>query len=175
MREEIQVCGSGGQGVIMLAVLLADMYGMEMGLQVVQTQAYGPAARGGTSQAEVVVSDEKIYYVKAEKVSVFTAFNQESFDKYSGKVDPNAKVFVDSTLVNMDSTKRFKSVYAIPATKIAENDFKPVVVNIIMLGFMAAKLGLKYEDAEKAIVANLPSKVIEMNKKALTAGYERGK
>lgn len=64
MRKDFRFGGSGGQGVISLAVLLANAYGVQNNFEVAQTQSYGPAARGGACKAELVVSDERIDYVR---------------------------------------------------------------------------------------------------------------
>ena len=99
MRKDFRFGGSGGQGVISLAVLLANAYGVQNNYEVAQTQSYGPAARGGACKAELVVSDERIDYVKADKLDSFVAFNKPSFDKFKGDINPDTRLFVDSTFV----------------------------------------------------------------------------
>ena len=89
MRKDFRFGGSGGQGVISLAVLLANAYGVQNNYEVAQTQSYGPAARGGACKAELVVSDERIDYVKADKLDSFVAFNKPSFDKFKGDINPD--------------------------------------------------------------------------------------
>ena len=96
MRKDFRFGGSGGQGVISLAVLLANAYGVQNNYEVAQTQSYGPAARGGACKAELVVSDERIDYVKADVLDCFVAFNKPSFDKFKGDINPNTRVFVRS-------------------------------------------------------------------------------
>ncbi|HBR09019.1 MAG TPA: 2-oxoacid:ferredoxin oxidoreductase subunit gamma [Clostridiales bacterium] len=175
MRKDIRIGGAGGQGVIMLSVLLANAYGIHLGMEAVQTQSYGPAARGGSCKAEVVVSDAPIDYVKADDVDVLVAFNQVSFQKYSQDVKKDTLIFVDSTLLTPEDTIGFSNVMAIPATDYAEKHFAPVVANIIMFGFMTAKMeSLTLEAAQKALKDTLPGKALDMNMKALEFGYRKG-
>lgn len=99
MRKDFRFGGSGGRGVISLAVLLANAYGVQNGYEVAQTQSYGPAARGGACKAELVISDERIDYVKADVLDAFVSFNKQSFDKFKGDVNPNTRLFLDSTFI----------------------------------------------------------------------------
>ena len=176
MRIDFRFTGSGGQGVIMLSIVLANAYGMQMGMEVAQTQSYGPEARGGACRAELVVSDAPIDYVKVGQVDVLVAFNEVSFKKYQSSILDDTTVFVDSTLVSEEMTKDYKTVYAIDATNIAEKEFRPVVTNIIMLGFMTAKLpSLRYEAVKEALTEIIPAKMLDLNLRALEYGYQKGK
>ena len=140
MRKDFRFGGSGGQGVISLAVLLANAYGVQNNYEVAQTQSYGPAARGGACKAELVVSDERIDYVKADKLDSFVAFNKPSFDKFKGDINPDTRLFVDSTFVTAEdvSGTPAKQVFLFPATKYAEENFRVVCTNIVMMGYIVA-------------------------------------
>ena len=59
MRKEICLSGSGGQGLILAGIILAEAAGIYDGFEITQTQSYGPEARGGASRAEVIISDKK--------------------------------------------------------------------------------------------------------------------
>ena len=110
MRKDFRFGGSGGQGVISLAVLLANAYGVQNNYEVAQTQSYGPAARGGACKAELVVSDERIDYVKADKLDSFVAFNKPSFDKFKGDINSDTRLFVDSTFVTAEDVSGAKTL-----------------------------------------------------------------
>ena len=122
MRKDFRFGGSGGQGVISLAVLLANAYGVQNSYEVAQTQSYGPAARGGACKAELVVSDARIDYVKADVIDTFVAFNKQSFDKFKGDVRPETSVYVDSTFITEEDVKDCAStkIDMFPATRYAE-------------------------------------------------------
>lgn len=175
MRQDFRIVGSGGQGIVLLSNILAIACGVYAGLEVAQTQSYGPEARGGTCKAELVVSDEKIDYVKADKLAYFVVFNESSLKKFSDSILESTVIFADSTYIPQDHLNIYKKVYTIGATAIAEKLFKPFVANIIMLGFITAKL--KWIEAgysEQALKDTIPASVQEMNIEAFRYGYERG-
>lgn len=176
MRKDYRIVGSGGQGVIMLSVILAGAYGMYEGYEVAQTQSYGPEARGGACRAELVISDEKIDYVKVRNIDVLVAFNEVGFKKYAENLSSDTIIFADSTFIDKKLLESYPNVYTINATQIAEEKFKPFCVNIVMLGFMASKLeNLGFDSAKKAMLELLPKKALELNENALTYGYNAGK
>ena len=177
MRKDFRISGSGGQGVVSLAILLANVYGVYENYEVAQTQSYGAAARGGASQAGLVVSDKPIDYIEVDKADVFVAFNEASFMTYYPKTKKDAIIFVDSTLVPKELYADIPhTVYEIPATDIAEHQFKLYMANVVMMGFIAAKLGnISFDSLTKVIADQLPARAYEENVAALTAGYERGK
>lgn len=177
MRRDFRFGGSGGQGVISLAVLLANAYGVQNDFEVAQTQSYGPAARGGTCKAELVVSDEKIDYVKADAVDCFIAFNKPSFDKYKGDILPKTQVFVDSTFISQEDVSdcAAEQVYMFPATQYAEENFRVVCTNIVMMGYIIAKTpDITLDNGIEAIKEVMNPKVVELNLDALRFGYDKG-
>lgn len=94
-----------------------------------------PRAARGACKAELVVSDERIDYVKADVLDCFVAFNKPSFDKFKGDINPNTRVFVDSTFVPEDDVKDCgaEEIYMFPATQYAEENFRVVCTNIVMM------------------------------------------
>lgn len=177
MRTDFRFGGAGGQGVISLAVLLANAYGVQNSFEVAQTQSYGPAARGGECKAELVVSDEKIDYVKADRLSYFIAFNKPSFQKFVGDVNPDTVVIVDSTFISEDDTAgtSCREILRFPATRYAEENFRAVCANIVMMGYVVSKdAAITLDNAREAIREIMNPKVVDMNLKALQFGYEKG-
>ena len=77
VRKEICLSGSGGQGLILAGIILAEAAGIYDGLEVVQTQSYGPEARGGASRSEVIISEEEIDYPKVIKSDILLALTQK--------------------------------------------------------------------------------------------------
>ncbi len=82
-RYEIRFSGAGGQGLILAGVIMAEAASIYEGIQAVQSQSYGPEARGGASKSEVIISDGPIDYPKATIVDALLALTQEACDKYS--------------------------------------------------------------------------------------------
>jgi 2-oxoglutarate ferredoxin oxidoreductase subunit gamma len=170
-RFEIRLCGSGGQGIILASIILAEAAGIFEGYNVSQTQSYGPEARGGRCKAEVIVSSSQIDYPKAIQLDMMLAMNQASCDTYYFDFKPNGLLFVDSGLVDQVPTSRAVSL---PFTKIArETAGKDFAANIVALGALGYFCPfLSYNSLESALSARVPRETIKINSKALQAGIE---
>ncbi|HOV91397.1 MAG TPA: 2-oxoacid:acceptor oxidoreductase family protein [Syntrophorhabdaceae bacterium] len=168
-RYDIRLSGSGGQGIILMGIILAEAAGIYDGRFVAQTQSYGPEARGGSSKAEVVISDTEIDYPKAMKLDVLLAMNQKSCDDYYMDLKPEGILIVDSTFVKQIPIQR---AFQVPFTKIARERFgKEMVSNIIALGAITKLTELVSPKAmEKAVLARVPKGTEKLNRDALSAG-----
>src|SRR3972149_4356984 len=160
-RYEIRLSGSGGQGLILMGIVLAEAIGVYDGKFVVQTQSYGPEARGGSSKSEVVVSDEEIDYPKAISLDLLLAMNQKSCDEFYPDLKPEGLLIVDSTFVTQ-----------IPFTRLAREKFeREVVANIIALGALSQLTPIVSAKAtESAVLARVPKGTEKLNRDALRAG-----
>jgi len=173
-RYEIRLSGSGGQGIILMGIILAEAIGVYDGKCVAQTQSYGPEARGGSSKSEVIVSDEEIDYPKAMKPDLLLAMNQKSCDEFYPDLKPEGLLIVDSTFVTqIPTTKGFQ----IPFTRIAREKFKrEVVANIIALGALSHLSPMVSPKAmEAAVLARVPKGTEKLNRDALKAGMAAAK
>jgi 2-oxoglutarate ferredoxin oxidoreductase subunit gamma len=167
-RYEIRLAGSGGQGLILAGIILAEAAGLYDGKFVCQTQSYGPEARGGASKAEVVISDSEIDYPKAIQPDVFLAMNQKSLDAFISELKPDGLLLVDADLVTEFPASR--SV-ALPFTRIARDLGKVMVANIVALGALAQLTGLvSLQGLAAAVRARVPQGTEELNQRALAAG-----
>ncbi len=168
-RYEIRLSGSGGQGIILSGIILAEALGLYGGKFVAQTQSYGPEARGGASKAEVVVSDEEIDYPKAIKLDLLLAMNQKSCDEYYRDLKEDGVLIVDSTFVNQVPTSK---AIQIPFTRIAREKFrKEIVANIISLGAITEFMDIiSPKVMEEAVLASVPKGTEKLNRDALKAG-----
>jgi len=173
-RQEIRLCGSGGQGIIMAAIVLAEAAGVYDGKHVCQTQSYGPEARGGTCKADVVISSKEIDYPKASRPSLLLAMNQASCDTYFLDLKPAGLLIVDNTLVRKLPIGR---VAAIPFTQIArQNIGREMASNMVALGaFGYLCKAVSLESLESALMDRVPEGTQELNLKALRAGIEAAK
>jgi 2-oxoglutarate ferredoxin oxidoreductase subunit gamma len=168
-RYEIRLSGSGGQGIILMGIILAEAIGIYDEKYVAQTQSYGPEARGGSSKSEVIASDEEIDYPKAMKPDLLLAMNQKSCDDFYPDLKPEGLLIVDSTFVTqVPSPKAFQ----IPFTRIAREKFKrEVAANIIALGALAQLSPVVSPKAmESAVLARVPKGTEKLNQDALRAG-----
>lgn len=172
MRKELRIAGFGGQGVISIGLLLAKAVGQFGDLDVVQTQSYGPEARGGACKTEVVISDATIDYIKVLNLDILVVMSQPAFDKYGADLPHDGTLIVDNTLVEQ-VPDAYQNVWRIPATSIAENEIGlRVVANVVMFGAIARVTGLVTpEQCRRALEASFPAKVIQKNYDAFDRGY----
>lgn len=170
-RYEIRLSGSGGQGMIFGSVVMCEAVGYDGDKKVVQSQSYGPEARGGASKADVVISDNEIYYPKAMKLDMLLAMTQEALDKYYPDLKEDGILIVDTSLVTEYPTDDF---YGLEFTRLARAEIGSIVVaNVMALGAICALTGLFSKEAlEKAVLARAPRGTEDRNKKAIEIGFE---
>jgi 2-oxoglutarate ferredoxin oxidoreductase subunit gamma len=172
-RKEIRLAGSGGQGLILAGVILAEAVGIHEGKFVAQTQSYGPEARGGASKSEVVISDQEIDYPKAVKPDILLVMNQTACDLYIFDVKPGGILIVDSSLVHHLPTSL---AVALPFTKIARELGHEMMANVVALGALATLTGVvSLPSLEAALLARVPPGTKKLNKQALQAGVKAAK
>jgi 2-oxoglutarate ferredoxin oxidoreductase subunit gamma len=168
-RVEIRLAGSGGQGLILAGLVLAEAAGVYDGREVAMVQSYGPEARGGASKAEVIISDSPIDYPLCTNVDLLLALNQEACDAYCWDLKPGAWMLVDKDLVPHPSSSR---AITLPFTSVARDKLKKIMVaNVLALGAIAELTGVvTRRSLERALLARVPSGSEELNKKALSLG-----
>jgi 2-oxoglutarate ferredoxin oxidoreductase subunit gamma len=172
-RFEIRLSGSGGQGLVLGGVILAEALGVYEGKNVTQTQSYGPEARGGASRSDVVVSDGEIFYPKATALDLLLCLTQESCDQYYAHLKDDGILIVDSDKVRqVPTTKAFSLPFIKTAKEIVGT---PVVANVISIAAVAGitKICSK-QSILKAVLARAPRGTEEKNKQACELGYELG-
>jgi 2-oxoglutarate ferredoxin oxidoreductase subunit gamma len=174
MRNEIRFSGFGGQGIILSAVILGRAAVMYDNKFAVQTQVYGPEARGGASMSQVIIDDAEILYPKVANPGIYVIMSQEGFEKYGAGAEDPAVMLVDSTLVH--SRPKCRCI-EIPATQEAKQTLKKdIVANIVMLGALVAATHIVSEEAlKKAILDSVPKGTEDLNLKAMQLGLQLGK
>jgi 2-oxoglutarate ferredoxin oxidoreductase subunit gamma len=172
-RMELRISGSGGQGVLLAAAILAEA-ATALGRHVVQTQSYGPAARGGASRAEVIVSVVEIDYLVAKAPHVSLCLSQEAYDKYAGSTRAGGLVVYDSGLVDIGPGLADRRMRGLPFAKISREQLGQVLVaNIVALGALVGVIELLPAEAvEKAVQRRVPAKFRELNTRAFRLGGE---
>jgi 2-oxoglutarate ferredoxin oxidoreductase subunit gamma len=168
-RVEVRLAGSGGQGLILAGLVLAEAAGVFDGREVAMVQSYGPEARGGTSKAEVIISDEPIDYPLCTQVDLLLVLNQEACDVYSWDLKPSAWIVVDKDLVTHPPSSR---AIALPFTAVAAAKLKKTMVaNVVALGAIAELTGIvSRRSLERSLLSRAPAGTAELNKKALSLG-----
>ena len=174
MKKEIRICGFGGQGVILAGFIIGKASSVFMDFNAVQSQSYGPEARGGAARSEVIISDEKIGYPRPTSVDYFVAMSQEAFDTYRTDIRDDTVIVIDPDLVPKHDLGR--PVYKVHAQKIAEELGNKIVTNIVMVGASTSIFGLLDEEAvRKSVLDSVPGRFRELNEKAYDKGLEAGK
>ena len=134
MVNRFLLSGSGGQGVITMAILLAEAAALHENKLAVQSQSYGPEARGGATRSDVIISDEPILFPKVHHANVLVALTNEACNKYLPLIRPNGLFLYDSDLVQ-PSKKMDANYVGIPMYHpVMEKFGKPQVLNICVLG-----------------------------------------
>jgi 2-oxoglutarate ferredoxin oxidoreductase subunit gamma len=165
--------GSGGQGVITAAIILAEAAVLYENLNAVQSQVYGPAARGGATRSDVIISDSEIHYPKVIQPNVLVCLTQEAYNKFYPIIRPGGLLITDTRYVKIqrkvDAQQKELPIYR----TVMEHIGKPIVFNICMLGAVIRMTELvKSESIMKVLTDRIPSGFLEMNRKALDLGMK---
>ncbi|MBI4891958.1 MAG: 2-oxoacid:acceptor oxidoreductase family protein [Acidobacteria bacterium] len=175
MLKELRIAGFGGQGVILAAHILGRAVSIHEGGYATMTQNYGPEARGGAASAALVVSDQPVLYPYAVSLDVLVAMSSEAYTRFVPEVREGGMLLVEEDLVPLDQKAQHLRVYGIPATRLAEELGKKMVLNVIMVGFFCAITGIVVRDAAmKSVKDAVPARFLDLNLKAFERGYEYG-
>ena len=174
-RRELRIAGFGGQGVILFGEIVGKGASIFDNGYATLTQSYGPEARGGSCHAEVVVSKEPIDYPRAVSPEVVVVLSQEAYTNFGRYPSKGTLIIVDPDLVKTDPAVQ-PTPLSVPATRMAREMNRPVVANIIMLGFFAAVSDLVSHDALRdAVRASVPEGTEDLNLSAFDKGYTYGR
>ena len=173
--HEIVIAGFGGQGLLFSGKVLAYA-GLLEGRELSWLPSYGPAMRGGTANCNVILSDTPVGSPIVDHPNVLMVMNGPSLDKYESEVVPGGMIFVDSTLVTRPVARTDVTVYAVPATQMANDMGVPGMANMILLGALIAKTGCIQEaglpDALKKVIPARKADLFDANMKAIQAGKD---
>jgi 2-oxoglutarate ferredoxin oxidoreductase subunit gamma len=169
-RYEVRLAGEGGQGMILAGVILAEAAAVHDGLNAVQTQSYGPEARGGASRSEVIVARGEVDYPKVMSADFLLCMSQEACDKFYSGVKDDGWIVVDASTVSRLPSHR---AFGVPITQIAEETTgRRITASMVALGLIGGLSGVVSRKAlEKAVADRVPAGTEEMNLKALAAGF----
>ncbi|MBQ6900885.1 MAG: 2-oxoacid:acceptor oxidoreductase family protein [Firmicutes bacterium] len=172
-KAELRFTGSGGQGVILATIILAEA-AYEDKLQTVQSQSYGPEARGGLCKAECIIDEKPITYTKVGLPTLLLSLTQASLDKYVKDLQDDAVIVVDSEITVPEEVKASHKVISIPIIQSAVEVIKnPMAANIISLGAVNEAMKLvSQESLEEAVLNHIPKGTEELNINALHLGAQ---
>ena len=172
---EIRIAGFGGQGVILSAIVLGKAASIFQGAFATMTQNFGPEARGGACSAQLVLSDSPILYPYVTHPDIMVVMSQEAYVRFGSELKEGGIMIVEQDLVRVSDLGKEIQVYSVPATRIAEELGKRMVLNSVMVGFFTAVTKLLDADAvRKAVADSVPPSSRELNLKAFEKGLEYG-
>lgn len=168
---EIRLTGAGGQGLILAGIILAEAALFD-GMNVVQSQSYGPEARGGASKSEVIISNKEINYPKIDKCDIMLSLTQKGCNKYIDGLKSGGILVIDSSMDFNPESKNIKIIKLPILATAGEKIGKIMVANIVALGslYQLTKVVSK-ESLIRAVSARVPRGTEELNKIALEEGF----
>jgi 2-oxoglutarate ferredoxin oxidoreductase subunit gamma len=172
---EVRIAGFGGQGVILSAIVIGKAGCIFQDGYSTMTQSFGPEARGGACSAQVILSDSPVLYPYVSTPDILVVMSQEAYTLFSPQIKSDGILIIEEDLVRIGELPPGVRVYSIPATRIAEELGKKMVLNIVMVGFFAAVSQVVDPDAmRKAVAASVPEAYRDLNLKAFDRGFDYG-
>jgi 2-oxoglutarate ferredoxin oxidoreductase subunit gamma len=172
---ELRIAGFGGQGVILSAIIIGKAASIHRGAYATMTQNFGPEARGGACSAQLLLSGEPILYPYVTQPDIMVVMSQEAYTRFVPELREGGILIVEQDLVRVTDLPRQTKVYSCPATRLAEELGKRMVLNSVMVGFFTAVTQLLEPDAiRKAVADSVPASFCDLNLKAFEKGYEYG-
>lgn len=167
---EIRIGGSGGQGVVLMGIILATAANHD-GRCVVQTESYGPEARGGYSRSDIIIADEAIDYPKLVRADLLVALSQEAADAYINDLVKDGVFIYDSDHVKNPPYFAGTTI-GVPFTTLAQEETGRIqTMNVLALGAVAGISGVvSVEAITQAVLEEVPAGTQELNSRALARG-----
>ncbi len=169
--KSLRLSGTGGQGLILAGIILAEAALLD-GKEAIQSQSYGPEARGGSSKSEVIISNSPIYYPKIQVPDLVLAMSQESCKKYVSDLPKEGILITDSLFVTQLPKEFTGKIYQLPITQRSKEELgKSLFSNIVALGAVVKITGVVSKQALiKAVLARVPRGTEQVNEKAIELG-----
>jgi len=176
-KTEIRVGGLGGQGVILCGMIIGKAASIYDGKHATLIQSFGPEARGSACSAQVTVADAAIGYPYVKNPDVLIVMSPDAYTQFAPELKPGGVLLYENELITVDEKlPAGVKAFGIPATRLAEELGRRLVLNIVMTGFFAGVTGLvSFEAVEKAVKNSVPRGTEDLNLRALHRGYEYGR
>lgn len=170
-RTRLVFSGSGGQGVVTAAILLAEAAVLRENLFAVQTQSYGAAARGGATRADVIISESNINYPMVNQPNILVCLTQEAYNKYAPIIRPGGLLLTDPHYVKIERKVEARQREMPMFDAVMEKIGRAVVFNICMLGALIGLTQLVRTESILAVLGTrLPAELMALNRQALELG-----
>jgi len=167
----IKVAGFGGQGVLLLGQLLAEM-GMRESLEVSWLPSYGPEMRSGSAHCHVCLSEERIGSPLVSHPDVLIAMNEISLRKFASQVAPGGLILYNRDELPADFVPPQARVICIPAAEIADQLGSTKVTNMVLMGALLEETGCLLPETAMGVLETRIKKVelVDVNRQALARG-----
>lgn len=171
-EPQIKVAGFGGQGVLFLGALLANV-ALRNNFHVTWLPAYGPESRGGTANCNVVISTRVVASPLVTEPNVLMAFNGPSIDRFESEMETGGVLIYNSSLISREPERTDIEAVAVPATELADELGDGKVANLVLLGaYLAYTQMFEEEDVNDALDAVIKYKdMLELDRRAVARGY----
>lgn len=174
-RIRMVFSGSGGQGVITAAIILAEAAVLHEGLNAVQSQSYGAEARGGATRTDIIISDGIIDYPKVIQPNLLVCLTQDAYNKFYDIIRPGGLLVTDSRYVKIHKKVDARQIEIPIYNTVMDAIGKPIVFNIAMLGTLLSITEiLQPESIMKVLEKRIPADFLDMNRQALNLGLKLG-
>ena len=174
-QTQIRIGGFGGQGVILSGIIIGRGAAIHAGLHATLVQSFGPEARGSSSSAELIVSDERIWYPYVKDLDMLVVLSQDAYNRFTPALRKGGLLVTEADLVSVQPPVSDARHYVVPATRLAEEIGRKIVLNIITVGFFGAVSQLMPQAAlEKAVKESVPPGTLDLNLRAFHKGWEAG-
>jgi len=172
---EIRIAGFGGQGVILAGMIIGRAASIYDDKHVTLTQSFGPEARGSACSVQLVVSPEPVLYPYLTQSDILVVMSQEAYTRFAPALRPKGTLIYEEELVSPSHIAAETRAFRIPATRLAEELGRKLVLNVVMVGFTAAVTGIVSADAaRKAVRESVPPGTESLNLAAFEKGWEFG-
>ena len=170
-RTEIRITGFGGQGVILAGHIIGRACAVEGGQHATMIQSFGPEARGSACSATLTVSDTEVLYPYIRRPDIFVVMSAEGYERHASELKDGGVLVYEKDLVKPDP-KPGQRAFGVSSTRIAEEQGRSIVQNIVMVGFFAAATGIVPRKAMRdAVKGSVPAGTTELNLRAFDAGW----
>ena len=179
-RLELRIGGTGGQGLILAAKILADALAAG-GKRVAQSQTYEPTSRGGYCNADLVISDTEVDFPIATALDHLVLLDRMAIKPSWPLLKPGtgaaaapsfrALVIADTRLCPELPVGNYRRFH-LPLSRTALQLGSERVTNIVALGALVALSGIcERNRIEQTVRAEAPRGFLDLNMDALKAGY----
>ncbi|MFH0785637.1 MAG: 2-oxoacid:acceptor oxidoreductase family protein [Pseudomonadota bacterium] len=175
-RTRLVFSGSGGQGVITAAIILAEAAVIHEGMNATQSQSYGAAARGGATRSDIILSDEPINFPLVSQPNILVCLTQEAYTEFAPIIRPGGTLLTDSRFVKTTKKVDARQIELPIYEQVMEKIGKAIVFNISILGALIGIAELVRPESLMQVIADrVPKDFLAMNNRAFDLGLAMGR